>query len=80
MLTMLGAIATFEREMMLERQAEGIERAKRAGRYQGRQPTARAKADQVIELARAGATRTSIAEQTGIGIASVYRILREAKG
>ena len=32
MLTMLGAIATFEREMMLERQAEGIAKAKKDGR------------------------------------------------
>ena len=36
MLTMIGAIATFERELMLERQAEGIELAKRRGVYKGR--------------------------------------------
>ncbi|BCR04299.1 hypothetical protein DESUT3_13680 [Desulfuromonas versatilis] len=51
MLTMLGTIVTFEREMMLERQAEGIAPAKRAGKYGGRKPTARAKALQVRELA-----------------------------
>ncbi|MEE9707232.1 recombinase family protein [Aeromonas veronii] len=43
MLTMIGAIATFERELMLERQAEGIELAKRRGVYKGRKPTAMAK-------------------------------------
>lgn len=32
MLTMLGAIATFEREMMLERQADGIARARQEGK------------------------------------------------
>ncbi|MEY0813765.1 recombinase family protein, partial [Klebsiella pneumoniae] len=36
MLTMIGAIATFEREMMLERQAEGIAIAKLNGKYTGR--------------------------------------------
>ena len=33
MITMIGAIATFERELILERQREGIELAKRAGKY-----------------------------------------------
>jgi hypothetical protein len=38
MLTVLGAIAQFEREMMLERQREGIAKAKSEGRYKGRKP------------------------------------------
>lgn len=37
MLTMIGAINTFERECLLERQREGIEIAKREKRYKGRQ-------------------------------------------
>ena len=37
MLTMIGAIAEFEREMILERQREGIAEAKAAGKYKGRQ-------------------------------------------
>jgi hypothetical protein len=37
--TMIGAIAAFEREMMLERQREGIAKAKAEGRYAGRKPT-----------------------------------------
>ena len=36
MLTMIGAIATFERENMLERQREGIALAKAMGKYKGR--------------------------------------------
>lgn len=36
MLTMIGAIAEFERQNMLDRQAEGIAIAKREGRYKGR--------------------------------------------
>jgi DNA invertase Pin-like site-specific DNA recombinase len=38
MLTVLGGIAQFEREMMLERQREGIAKAKTAGKYKGRKP------------------------------------------
>lgn len=37
MLTMIGAIAEFERENLLERQREGIAIAKREGKYKGRQ-------------------------------------------
>jgi DNA invertase Pin-like site-specific DNA recombinase len=36
MLTMLGAISTFERDLMLERQREGIAIAKEKGKYKGR--------------------------------------------
>lgn len=79
MLTLLGAIATFERALMLERQAEGIAKAQQEGRYKGRQPTARARAKDVHALVTEGKTKRAIAEQLGIGIASVYRILRAAK-
>ena len=47
MLTMIGAIAQFEREIMLERQREGIAAAKAEGRYKGRKPTARAKVTEI---------------------------------
>ena len=39
--SMLGAVAQFEREIMLERQREGIAKAKAEGKYKGRAPTAR---------------------------------------
>jgi DNA invertase Pin-like site-specific DNA recombinase len=79
MLTMLGAIATFERDLMLERQREGIAKAAAEGKYKGRAPTARAKAGDVLRLATAGRTREAIAADLGIGIASVYRILAVAR-
>ncbi len=79
MLTMLGAVATFERELMLERQREGIAKAAADGKYKGRAPTAQAKADRVRELAATGATREAIAKELGIGVASVYRILAVKK-
>lgn len=78
MLTMLGAIAEFERELMLERQREGIEKAKSAGKYRGRKPTARAKSAQIIEFNDQGMGKTEIAEKLDIGLSSVYRILSDS--
>ena len=75
MLTMIGAIAQFEREMMLERQKEGVQRAKSLGKYKGRKPTARAKSDEVMQLKSEGDGPTKIAEKLDISRASVYRIL-----
>jgi DNA invertase Pin-like site-specific DNA recombinase len=59
-LNVLGSIAQFERELMLERQREGIAKAKAEGKYKGRKPTARAKADQVRELRKSGMGATEI--------------------
>lgn len=76
MLTMIGAIATFERELMLERQAEGIELAKQRGVYKGRKPTAMAKRDDVFILLDKGLAKAEIARQTGISLSSVQRIIK----
>jgi DNA invertase Pin-like site-specific DNA recombinase len=80
MVTVLGAVAQFEREMMLERQREGIAKAKSAGLYKGRKPIAGERRQNVLKLAAEGATRTSIARQLGIGEATVYRILAAGRG
>ena len=76
--TMIGAIGQFEREMMLERQREGIAKAKAEGKYKGRKPTARAKAQEVLTLKEQGVGATEIAKRLEIGRASVYRILKDA--
>lgn len=75
MLTVLGGIAEFEREIMLERQREGIAKAKAEGKYKGRKPTAQAKAPEIIRLHSEGKGATEIARELGIGRASVYRAL-----
>jgi DNA invertase Pin-like site-specific DNA recombinase len=80
LLTIFGAMAQFEREVMLQRQREGIAAAKAAGKYKGRKPTARAKAEDVLELRRAGVGASEIARQLSIGRASVYRILGDGEG
>lgn len=79
MLTMLGGIATFEREIMLERQREGIAKAKAEGKYKGRKATAQARAPEVISLYEAGKRPIDIIKETGISHASVFRILKVHK-
>jgi DNA invertase Pin-like site-specific DNA recombinase len=74
MLGVLGSVAEFEREIMLERQREGILKAKAAGKYNGRKPTARAKANQVLDLLASGKTEAQTAAELGISRSSVQRI------
>lgn len=75
-LDMLGVFAEFETNLRRERQIEGIAKAKKAGKYKGRQPTARAKSYDVINLIKEGFTRQAVAKKLDISIASVYRILK----
>ena len=74
-LDMLGVFAEFETNLRKERQLEGIAKAKAKGKYKGRKPTARAKSKQVLDLISQGMTRQAAADELGIGVASVYRIL-----
>lgn len=78
MVSVLGSVAAFEREIMLERQREGIAKAKAEGKYRGRKPTAKAKAAEVLGLLSEGHGATEVAKLAGIGRASVYRIKNEA--
>ncbi len=77
-LNLLGAVSQFERQIMLERQREGITKAKSDGKYKGLKPTARAKAKEVLKMKDEGRKPTEIGKELGIGRASVYRILSEA--
>ena len=77
-LTIFAGFAQFEREMMLERQREGIAKAKAENRYMGRRPSARLKADEAVKLFKAGRSVTDIATALSIGRGSVYRALEAA--
>ena len=77
-INLIGAIAQFERKMMLERQREGIAKAKAAGKYKGRAPTAKAKTDEVLALKASGIGPSAIARELEISRSSVHRILRTA--
>ena len=77
MLAVIGAVGQAEREAMLERQREGVAKAKREGRYKGRVPTARQQAAEIVRLNSEGIRPSEIAVRLGIGRASVYRVLGE---
>lgn len=77
MLNLLGSIAQFEREIMLERQREGIAKAKADGKYKGRKPTEADKVSQIKQLVEAeGLSPTEAAKRVGVGRATAYRVLK----
>jgi DNA invertase Pin-like site-specific DNA recombinase len=78
LLTLMGAVASFEREIMLERQRTGIAKAKAEGKFKGRAPTARAKTAEVHRLIAAGCKPAEIMKLTNISRASFYRIAKAA--
>ncbi|MGA8688448.1 MAG: helix-turn-helix domain-containing protein [Methyloceanibacter sp.] len=73
----VASIGQWEREIMLERQREGIARAKKLGRYKGRAPTARNKAREIIALTNQGVKPLEIGRRLAVSRASVYRILAD---
>jgi DNA invertase Pin-like site-specific DNA recombinase len=75
MLNVLGSVAQFEREIMLERQRDGIAKAKALGRYRGRKPTAQMKSDEIKAFASEGLTKRDIAKRLELSERSVYRVL-----
>jgi DNA invertase Pin-like site-specific DNA recombinase len=79
MLNLLASIAEFERELMLERQREGIAKAKAHGKYKGRAPTAMRQSERVIKLRTDGMSADMIAKELKIGRASIFRILKNAR-
>ena len=76
MLSVLAAIAQFERDLMLERQREGIARAQAEGKYKGRPQSLDRAA--VHRMKADGIGPTTIAAKLGIARSSVYRLLEEA--
>ena len=79
MLTVLGGVAQFEREVMLERQCERIAKARAEGRYKGRRPAARTKTKEIEALAADGLSNAAIAARLGISKRSVFRVFEPAR-
>lgn len=80
LLSMLGAVAEFERALILERQREGIAIAKAAGKYRGRRPALNAdRVAQIRERIAAGERKISLAREFGISRETLYTYLRNAK-
>lgn len=73
LLSMLGAVAEFERSMTLERQREGIALAKAAGKYTGRKAAlSDEQADALRARVVAGESVSALAKEFGISRQTVY--------
>lgn len=72
-LSILGAVAEFERSIIKQRQTEGIAKAKAAGVYKGRKATI--DKARILALRADGHTTYKIAELMGISRMSVHRAL-----
>ena len=78
MLSMLGAVAEFERETLLERTRDGLEAARRQGRVGGRPPALNGEQRQAVhDLRAAGRSATQIAQTLSVSRSTIYRVLRE---
>ena len=75
-LTMLASFAQMERSMMLERQKEGIKKARQEGKYIGRKPLPKEIVAKVKCYLDGNASKAWISKRLNIGESSVYRIAR----
>jgi DNA invertase Pin-like site-specific DNA recombinase len=79
LLSMLGAVAEFERSQIKERQREGIAIAKAKGVYKGRKPSLTAdQADDLRKRSAAGEPKASLAREFAISRETLYAYLRDA--
>jgi DNA invertase Pin-like site-specific DNA recombinase len=80
LLTMLGAVAEFERSLLRERQREGIAIAKRNGVYKGRKPSLAS--ERVVEMLAqiaAGEMKSKVARNFGISRETLYQYARQGQ-
>lgn len=77
LLSVMGAVAEFERALILERQAEGIAAAKLRGAYRGRKPSLTpVQASDLAHRASGGESVSALARELGISRQTAYAYLR----
>jgi putative DNA-invertase from lambdoid prophage Rac len=81
-MTTLAAVATMQREQLLEKQAIGIETAKNAddGRYKGKQQSKATikKCEEALNLIdKLSYSKTKAAKSAGISVATLYRYIKD---
>ena len=76
MLTMLGAVAQFERDLIRERQREGIELAKKRGVYRKRKRALSSAQARELCIRAANEPKAALAREFGISRETVYQYLR----
>ena len=80
LLSVMGAFAQFERELIRERQHEGIAIAKREGKYTGRKPSlSPTRAAELRRRVADGDSKTALAREFGISRDTLYRYVSVKK-
>lgn len=81
LLNMMGAFGQFERELIHERQLEGVAIAKKAGLYKGRKPSLTpAKADELrARIADGNTDKSKLAREFGISRGTLYLYINKPK-
>ena len=77
LLGVMGAVAEFERNMIRERQREGIELAKKRGVYKGRSPVSPEKLLEALKLMKSGMPKSQICRKLKIGRTTFYKYMNE---
>src|ERR1035437_8598157 len=76
LLSLLGAVAEFERSMIRERQREGIELAKKKGVYKGRKPSlTKVQVAEIRKRVRTGEQKTALAAEYKVSRQTLYSAL-----
>ena len=77
LLSVMGAVAEFERALILERQREGIAQAKAKGLYKGRRPTSITKLKEAVRLIKEeGLSKTEAAKRAGTSRTTLFRYFK----
>ena len=77
MLSVLGAVAQFERDLIRERQREGIALARQRGAFKGRKKSlTQEQAADLRRRAAAGEAKAALARELGVSRETLYRYLR----
>ena len=79
LLSMMGAVAEFERSLILERQREGIAQAKARGAYKGRKPISEEVLDHARRLIASGKKKAEVAKELGIARTTLYKYLNASQ-
>lgn len=81
MLSVMGAVAEFERAIIKERQREGIKIAKEKGRYSSGRPVSmtQEKVNLFLEKKKQGVPLTKIAKELGVTRQTLYRVMEQKK-
>ena len=76
LLNLLGSVYTFERQILLERQREGVQIPKQAGKYTGREKSI--DTGEILRTLESGLSMRKTAEKLGISLGSVQRAKQAA--